>query len=557
MQFLHRRALVGLLAGVCALAFPALASASISPTVTLSETSATPTAGTTGYHLGFDLKFNPSDSTDTAKNVTQVFPSGLLADSTLVNPGSGTLCILTPASDPNATNPSCQVANGTANVTGVGPAVPTAEYLVKAPNPAADVAGTLLVLGIQKVSVADVTVRPNDAGLNITFTGLPSSPQVTELNLTLTNLRLPSSCATNNLTVQAVSQEDATQKSTQAPLTVTGCPSQPYAPKVTSNVQALPNGGANVSANITQAADEAASKTIELDLPSSLSPSLADAGCLLGSPCQIGTASATTPLAPPQALANGTVTLGSTGGVPTITVSFPAPYALSFAGVVNTGTNTVTVNNVPDVPITSLSLNITHSQYGPAFDTTCAPSKVTAKFTGQGGQSSSTTVPINYNGSCNTPSPTAKAPTATGSLSGLSARKPVLTLHLTHGSNAPNLSSVAISLSSGLNFNSKGIVKHKHCSGKGKHKKCTVTITAAGMSLSGASLKSFKLSSGRFVIRFGPAGQVTVTLRGPLLAETKSLQKKVKKHKVKQIPVTVKMTDANGKVTSITLKLSA
>ena len=37
---------------------------------------------------------------------------------------------------------------------------------------------------------------------------------------------------------------------------------------------------------------------------------LGDAGCLQGTPCQIGTASATTPLAPPQALAHGTVILG-------------------------------------------------------------------------------------------------------------------------------------------------------------------------------------------------------------------------------------------------------
>lgn len=543
MKLLKRRALLGLIAGACALAFPAIASASATPSLVLTPGNTT-TAGATGATLGYDLSFAYSGADSAVTAFTTSFPAGLLADSTLDNDQ----CLAT-VND----IPACQIASGTATLTPGGSGIPAAEYLEPAPNPAADVAGVALYIGGGKVgNTADVTVRPNDAGLDIAFTGLPSAPQLNDLDLTLSDLRLPSSCSSGTMTVTAVGNSSGTQPPVNSnSFTPTGCPSQAYSPSVAAQVTAFGQpGSADVAATITQAAGQAASKQIVLDLPSSIQPNLAaDAGCLLGSPCQIGTASALTPLAPPQALANGTVTLGlGATGAPTITIAFPAPYALSFQGVINTTNNTVTVQNIPDVPLSSLALNITNTPAGTAFTSDCQASDVGAQFSGQGGQSSNVSVPITFV-DCSS-STTPQSPSASSSLDGLKTGHPVLHLHVVHGTNAANLSRVAIALGHGLKFSSKGLVKR--CTGHGIHRKCK--IVGKGLTLSGAKLKKIRLSGGRLVLTFKHAvGQVSLTIRGPLLAETKNLKKKVKHHKVKKLAVIVTTTDASGTRTAIGL----
>ena len=53
------------------------------------------------------------------------------------------------------------------------------------------------------------------------------------------------------------------------------------------------------------------------------------------------------------------------------------------------------------------------------------------------------------------------------------------------------------------------------------------------------------------------AGTVTMSLSGPVLTETKSLQTSVKKHKVKKLKVTLKVTDAKKTSDPVPLKLAA
>jgi hypothetical protein len=52
------------------------------------------------------------------------------------------------------------------------------------------------------------------------------------------------------------------------------------------------------------------------------------------------------------------------------------------------------------------------------------------------------------------------------------------------------------------------------------------------------------------------ASSVSVTVKGPGLTESAALKTKVKKHKVKSLTVSIKVTDAKGTATSIPLKLS-
>jgi hypothetical protein len=530
MRLLRRRALLGLLVGGCALAFPGMAAANVTPTLTITPNGP---AGATGQTLTYDLSF-ASTGGDTVKSLTTSSPAGMLADSTIDNDQ----CLVS-----FSTSSACQVASGTATI-GATSGIPAAEYLEPAPS-SADVAGVALYInGSQAGNTADVTVRPGDAGLDVAFTNLPPEP-LSALDLTLTGLRLPSSCSTEQMTVNTVSA-GADSESTSADYASTGCPSQTYAPKVTAQINGIGNGGAEVIANITQNADEAASKSITLDLPSSLTPNvLADASCLQGTSCPIGTASALTPLAPPQALANGTVTLGGSLIAPTITVAFPAPYDLSFTGEVNLSSNSVTVPDVPDVPITSLSLDIKNTPHGPAFLTNCQAGSLGAGFTGQGGQTSNSSAPISYGGSC-----AIGPPSASSSVSGLGSGHPVLKLKVTRGSNATKIAKVAIALGKGLSFSSAGLVKK--CTGHGRHQKCK--LVGEGLSISGAKLATIKLRGGKLVLAFKHAvSEVKITVRGPLLAESKNLRRKVKKHKIKKLSVTVKVYDQTGKRTAILL----
>ena len=100
---------------------------------------------------------------------------------------------------------------------GAAPAGSVNLYLVPAPA-AGDAAGVALVQGSNTLSIAAVTVRSTDGGLNVAFSNL-SAYGISNLNVSLTTLRMPSSCPTTPANVTLT----ADGASTTAPLTVTGC----------------------------------------------------------------------------------------------------------------------------------------------------------------------------------------------------------------------------------------------------------------------------------------------------------------------------------------------
>jgi hypothetical protein len=545
-----RRALVGLVTTAAVLALPAVASATITPTLKVTPTNTT--AGTNPATVGFDAAFAPSPATDGVKDFTFSLPPGLLANADLA---SGA-CLI--SATPQA---ACQVGTGT--VTAAGPTqISVSMYLVQAPK-AGDVGGVAMVEGSSPSGMAlgspgDVTLRSTPTvGLNVAFSNLPNLA-ISEINVQFTTLRLPTSCPSPaaNVTLTADSQQDATAQTTTAPLNVTGCSSQGFAPSLSATVtKDAKDQGGELLLGITQAATEAASKTITLGLGKAVTPNVAaDVPCLTGSGtgCTIGTAAATSPLVPSIALANGTVTLSGTATTPTIAITFPAPFALTINGAVNLATNSVTFSGVPDLPLTSLTLTVTGPNGQKAFNVaSCAPNNVTASFTGQGGQTATSTAGIKFV-NC------ASKPTASGSFSGLAAGHPRLRLKATHGKGAANIASVAVGLPSGLKFSRSAFVTHKTCVTKKGKKKCTTITQIKGLGVSGGSVKSVALSGGKLVITLKKAaGSVTVNLSGPVLTETKSLQSGVKKHKVKSLTVTLKVTDAKKTSTSVPLKLTA
>jgi hypothetical protein len=535
----QRRALAGLVLAAAALAaLPASALAAITPSLALDQTAGT-TAGSNPA-IGFNATFSPNPLGDSVKDLSLGLPQGLLANAN-INSG-GCLASSTPST-------SCQVGSGT--ITAGGTPTPVTLYLV-APPKAGDVAGLALVVGTSvapPASTADVTLGAT--GLDVAFSDLPNLA-ISAMNLKVTNLRMPTSCPSPaaNVTLTADSYGDpASSKSTTAPLAVTGCAALPYAPTIAASItRDATDSGAGLDIAITQAANESASKSIVVNTPKGLSPNFtADAACLTVSPCQIGTATATSPLVPSAALANGTVTLGGSIASPTLTIAFPAPFAITLKGDVNLASGAVTFASVPDVPLTSLKLHITGPSGQKAFNiTSCVPANVSGTFTAQSGATHTTTVAAAFN---NCP----VSPTVTRSVHGLASGHPGLKFKVTRAAGAPGIAVVAVGVPAGLSFAHSAFVSHRTCTTKGK-KKCTRTTLIKGLGISGARAKSVALKHGKLVITLNkPASSVTVTLSGPLVAESKALQTKVKKHRAKSLKFTLKITDANGTATTVSV----
>jgi hypothetical protein len=518
------------------------ASATISPTLTLTPNTV-PAGAPANASVEFDIAAN--GGSDTFKDVAMILPPGLLANANL----DGGICLLSPLS--SSTPPACQVA--TAKLNGF-PTTNASLYLVQPPVPTA-VAGIGLCLGASScttpVTTGTVTVRgttdPNGSGLDVAFTNLAAG--TTELDATFTGLRTPTSCAPASVSVLADSQSDPTVKSDTKPLTVTGCSSLLFNPGVSASViKDSADSGAEVVTTTSQpgALSESATKMLVLAVPSSISPNVAAvASCFAGTPCKVGSATGASPLVPSAALSGGTVTLGGLITAPVLTVSFPA-VNLTLTGTFNSTFTAITFNNVPDTPLSSLAVDITGTAAGRAFTTNCAASNYSVTFTPWDGNAAVTrTAPIAFSGcssSTTPPPPAVGKPTVAGAISGLPAGHAKLRFTVHHGTNAPNIKMVAVTPAKGLAF--------KKCTVK--HHKCT------GLSVSGATLSSVKVSGGRLMITLtSAAASVTVTVSGPVLVESKALQTNVKKHKVKSLTLTVRAVDAKGTGTSLPLKLKA
>jgi hypothetical protein len=542
-----RRALIGLVVAAAALA--ALPASALAAGETLTVTPASTQAGGL-TNVTTALTFATGD---TPKTVTTSLAPGMLGNLN-ANPG----CLLT-----QQLTSACQI--GTASVGVSGTTFTGKLYLV--PAQGTDAAGIEFVPDTGSPPALTnqyfgTSLNPNVPGsLNLTTTfSNPSPAQITGFTANFTTLngqgftRLPSSCSVATSTA-SVTYYGATPAGTASgPFTPTGCSSLAYAPVLSAEITRDSNdSGAAVTVGITQAANESASKSIVLQLPHGLAPNVGvDAPCLNATGCKIGTATATSPLVPNIALASGSVTLTASGTTPGITISFPAPFAITLTGAVNLSNNTVTFASVPDVPLTALTLNITGPSGGKAFQTDCAPANLGGTFTPQsGGAAKTVSAAIKFT-SC------ALKPTISGSTAGLGSGHPKLKFKITHGKGAANIATVALGVPSGLKFSHSAIAKHKTCTGKGKQQKCSTKTLIKGLGIVGGKAKTVAIKGGKLVITLKKAsGKLTVMVSGPLVSESKSLQTKVKKHKVKTLNFSVKTTDAKKAATTVSLKLKA
>jgi hypothetical protein len=455
--------------------------------------------------------------------------------------------------------PACQV--GTATVSTDVPADFNGTlYLI--PAQGTDAAGIEFVpapgapaaLVNQYIGVSLNANAPGSFNLTTDFPN-PSPAHITAFTANFATLngqpftRLPSSCAPATSTFIVTYASGAKTGPVSGSFTPTGCSSLSYAPTLAASItKDASDSGATVVTQITQAATESATKSIVLTLPKGLTPNvIADEPCLTASACQVGTATAISPLVPNAALANGKVSLSGSLSAPTLSIVFPAPFAITITGSVSLS-GSVTFASVPDVPLTALTLSITGPNGQKAFNTDCAPASVGGQFTAQSGATHSASAPITFT-NC------AAKPTASGSTSGLASGHPRLTFKLAHGKGAANLAAVAIALPSGLKFSHAAFSSHKACTAAAK-KKCTTTTVIKGLGVSGAKVKSAAIKGGKLVITFSkPAAGATVTVSGPLVTESTSLQKNVKKHTVKSLTFNLSLTDATNTANTLSLAL--
>jgi hypothetical protein len=139
-------------------------------------------------------------------------------------------------------------------------------------------------------------------------------------------------------------------------------------------------------------------------------------------------------------------------------------------------------------------------------------------------------------------------------MSGLAAGHPKLTFTVSRGRNRSDIKAFTVVLPSGLSFNRKAVATRKTCSGSGTKKKCTSSVSVAGVSISGGTLKSAQLGAGSLLVTLKrPVATLSATIGPAALTELASLAARVKRHAVKSLRVIVIVTSASGAHTTVVL----
>ena len=539
--------LSALVVGAVALFAPS-AQASITPSLTLDQSAGTQAGGT--ENLGMDLTFGPANPlvvSDSPDVMTINLPPGLLANADV----DGGSCLTTA----DLTDTKCQVGTGSVTAYPDGLLVPLTvdvTFDLVPPPAAGDLAGLAVNMDDQQIgATAGIKVRPSGdpdgVGVTIDFV-LPNSLDedgvsvpidITEIDSTFDGLRYPTSCPSTpaNVSVSVNSYSDSTVHNLSQPLDVTGCSKLQYAPKLSVKVaKDSSDRDVSVTAGVTQAADEAPSKSLVLGFAgSTLGVNLASVNLLCanvasGNCKPVGVATAVSPLYPKPLTANAYLTGTALG--PTLTLVFPAPFPLTLVGNVTLTTRQASFTGLPDIPLTSLSLALSG---GPEslFLTNCNPGAgdATGVSTDQNGDKT-VTASVHYEvsgcpaSSYTTPTTGANsAPTLSSpGAAGLKTGHPSLSFRISVRRKAPKLTALTVKLPSGLSF-----VRHR----VGKRLKVT------GVTVKGAKVKSLAIAHGRLVIKLRkPAGALRVKLTSAL-KESPALIAKARAGKVGRLRLAV------------------
>jgi hypothetical protein len=549
---------------------PGMANASM----TVPSLTVTPTATAAGAHpdVTVDEKFSYSDSSDSVLNSTLHFPPGLLG-----NPQASALCS---ESDFEADTCPANTQVGSAAVTAaIGGALPTTSdgtiYNLVPDGTHPAVLGIVVRPsgGASKIFLkSPVSLRTsgdfgidspvNDQPNTVTLV-VPVSLQIQETSITLFGTRPwltspfmtnPTSCKVATTSVDASSHETpGTTVSASTSFTPTACDQETFNPQVTATMGApgatAKNAHVPFAATITQAVGESSQLSASVTLPPALAPgvgavtTLCTPDQLTAAACpdaaRIGTATIASPLLPTP-VQGPVFEILRVGQLPGVGVEFGGvlPFVLGGNAALTSGRLQNVFTGLPDVPLTSFELAISGGPHGLLQSnrnicTGPAPT-VDGAFTGQNGASVTRTAKVTLVG-C-----TAAKPHAKLSARGFRGAHPRLQLSVTAG--ASKLRSVTVTLP-------KSIVVGKGTRG--------LKVTGASFKL---SKKNAKLSrKGRLTLKLPSRGasRVTAVLSGGRIHGSKSLKKKLKKHKSVSLKLTVRTVDVKGKHATLHPKFAA
>jgi hypothetical protein len=235
-----------------------------------------------------------------------------------------------------------------------------------------------------------------------------------------------------------------------------------------------------------------------------------------------------------------------------LTMSFPPPYSFSLTAPVDFSEHTIKFSEMPDIPLTTLSLTFTGPPSGRAFATSCQPGTIAATLTPQDGNPVSKLTGAVTNIGCPPPRPPRIGkPSAAGSLTGLASGRPTLRLRASHGTNAPNIASLAIALPAGLRFNPAALETRHVCSATS----CATRQSVKGLSLAGSAIQSAQIRAGKLFIAFTRAApNVWLAARGPLLAQRRQLKVRARQQRGQALVASLRITDAGGRATVVSVR---
>jgi hypothetical protein len=295
--------------------------------------------------------------------------------------------------------------------------------------------------------------------------------------------------------------------SATAPFTVTGCLALLFQPTLTSVVSRdTGNTGANAGFTLVIPTGDSTLESMKIRFPANLQLNPAMDSCFGGVPCAVGTVTASSPLFPASQL-TGSVTLGGTVRGPALGISFPPPASIQLH--TNFSSAGVAIYAMPDIPISSLKLNITGNSFGAVFVGLCYKALYSARLNPWSGAVTTIQSGQAQMGNCRTRKSRARVtgPRASASLSGVASGAVNLSIETTKGHGAPDIASLAISLPKGLGFNR------------------TTPLTRRVLSLAGARLASARLEGRELVVRFkGATARSALALRAPLLVASQALR---------------------------------
>jgi hypothetical protein len=416
-------------------------------------------------------------------------------------------------------------------------------------------------LGLGKIFLqSPVSVRTaSDFGLTSILRDMPTTSaglpiHVTGISMTLNAdaskgkfMTNPTSCQAATTRLRATSY-DGTVATASSTFTPTACDALAFAPRLGAVAGGAGNTGSGahpaLTATVEQGPDEAATRTVRVELPPQFGvdqarlSNLCDPAQALAHACpeasKIGDAEAITPLLAVP-LTGSVYMTANPSGLPRLTADLQGLLALQLTGDVGYGRGIInTFDGIPDVPLSRFVLRFAGGPNGAlvAQSDLCAARglELTGAFTAHSGATTTVTTPLQLEG-CAPSGGAATRPALSATVTRLASGQPSIVVKMSRAAGGSKLKAVTVTLPSGLTFDRAAV--RRGLSGKAGNKR----VSVSGVKVNGRKLTIAKLPSKTAdVVRL-------VLSRGAVRASSK-LRKRAKSRP--RLAFAARGTDAKG-----------